>query len=63
MLYTVANLDKEKIEALQSLEKTLGKTLIAFSGKDLGVSALNDNELSQIREAEKKLGITLVAVK
>ncbi len=63
MLCTFANLDKEKIAAIQSLEKKLGKTIIAFSCRDIGISPLKNDEIAQIRESEKKLGVSLVAVK
>ncbi len=63
MVCTFANLDKEKVAAIQSLETKLGKTIIAFSCKDLDVSPLKDDEIAQIKETEKKLGLALVAVK
>ncbi len=53
----------EKVEAIQSLGKKLGKTIIAFSCRDIGVSPLKDDELAQIRDTEKKMGVALVAVK
>ncbi len=62
MLCILAHLDKEKVSAVQSLEKKLGKTIIAFSCGDIGVSSLREDELAQIRDAEKKLGVALVAV-
>jgi hypothetical protein len=63
MLFTMANLDQKQLEAVQSLEKKLGKTVIAFSGKDLNATQLKDDELAQIREAEKQLKVALVAIK
>lgn len=63
MLCTLANLDNEKVAAIQSLEKKLGKTIIAFSCRDISASPLKDDEIAQIRETEKKLGLALVAVK
>lgn len=63
MYYTIASLDKNKIETVQSLEKKLGKTLVAFSSRDVAVTTLKDDELAQIKETEKKLGVALVAVK
>ncbi len=63
MLCTVANLDKRQLETVQSLEKKLGKTVIAFSCKDIQATQLKDDELAQIKEAEKQLGLALVAVK
>jgi hypothetical protein len=63
MLCTFATIDNEKVAAIQSLEKKLGKTIIAFSCKDLSVSPLKDEEISEIQAIEKKLGLALVAVK
>lgn len=63
MYYAVASLDREKLDTVQSLEKKLGKTLLAFSGKDISAAPLKDAELSEIKETEKKLGVTIVAVK
>ncbi len=63
MLCTFAQLDGEKLEAVQSLEKKLGKTVVAFSCKDVGITSLKDDEIAQLRDLEKKLGLTLVAVK
>ncbi len=63
MLCTLANLEKEKLEDIQSLEKSLGKTLIAFSCKDVNIVPLKEDELARIKQVEKKLNISLVAVK
>jgi hypothetical protein len=63
MLCTFANLDKEKLEAVQSLEKKIGKTLIAFACKEMSATSLEDNELAQIKEVEDKLGLSIVAIK
>jgi hypothetical protein len=59
----MAKLNEKQLEEVQSLEKKLGKTVIAFSCKDLNATQLKDGELAQIKEAEKKLGLSLVAVK
>jgi hypothetical protein len=63
MLCTMASLDKEKLEAVQSLEKKLGKTVLAFSCKDISATSLKEDEIAQIKEVEGKLGLALVAVK
>jgi hypothetical protein len=63
MLCTVANLDTPKLEAVQSLEKKLGRTLVAFSCKDIRVvNTLKEDEVAQIKQTEAKLGLALVAV-
>ena len=63
MLCSLASLDKEKIEAIQALEKKMGKTVLAFSCRDLKPDSLKDDEIAQIKEAESRLGLSLVAVK
>ena len=63
MLCTFAQLDGKKLKAVQSLEKKMGKTVVAFSCKDIGITPLKDEEIAQLRDLEKKLGVALVAVK
>jgi hypothetical protein len=63
MLCTLAKLEKDKLDDIQSLEKSLGKTLIAFSCKDINIVPLKEEELSKIKQVEEKLKISLVAVK
>jgi len=63
MLCSLASLDKEKVEAIQALEKKMGKTVLAFSCRDLKADTLKDDEIAQIKEAENRLGLSLVAVK
>ncbi len=63
MLCTLANLENDKLERVQSLEKKLGKTLIAFSCREMSIVPLKEDELSQIKQVEKKLNLSLIAVK
>ncbi len=63
MLCTVAQLEKNKLADIQALEKKLGKTLIAFSCKNVEIAKLKDDELIQIRLIEQKMHIALLAVK
>jgi hypothetical protein len=63
MLCTLSKLDKEKIGSIESVEKKIGKTLLAFSCKDASPEALTEGELTLIKETEKKLGVALVAVR
>ncbi len=63
MLCTLANLEKEKISEIQSLEKNIGKTLIAFSCKDISLEPVKESELAEIKRLEQKLAVSLVAVK
>jgi len=63
MLCSLSKIESTSLEAIQSLENNLGKTLLAFSCHDLNPAKIKDEELKQIHELEKKLGIVLVAVK
>jgi len=63
MLCSLASLDNDRVNAIQSLEKKIGKTLLAFSCKEMKIDTLKDEEIAQIKEAEHKLGVSLVAVK
>ena len=63
MLCSLATkINEETIAAISTLEKDLGKTLLAFQCHDLKPSELSDAELQRIKEVETKLGISLVAV-
>lgn len=63
MLCSLSKIESTSLEAIQSLENDLGKTLLAFSCHDLNPAEIKDEELKRINELEKKLGIVLVAVK
>ncbi len=47
---------------ISTLEKDLGKILLAFRCHDLKPSELSASELEKIKEVERQLGISLVAV-
>jgi hypothetical protein len=63
MMCSYASLDGGQLEALQSLEKKLGKVLLAFSCRDVNAEKLSDEELAELKKVEEKLGLALVAVK
>ncbi len=63
MLCTMAKLNDRQLEEIRSLEKKIGKTVIAFSCSDINATQLKDAELAQIKQTERKLGLALVAVK
>ncbi|MCR9140644.1 MAG: hypothetical protein NXI24_00115 [bacterium] len=62
MLYNVSKLDANKLEAVQRLEKDLGKTFIAFTPYDLKPADLSEAELARIKKLEDELSVSLVAV-
>ena len=63
MLCSLAtDVNDSSLQTITSLEKGLGKTVLAFKCHDLKPSTLTNDELSKVQDAEKKLGISLVAV-
>ena len=62
MLCSFSTLDNTNLEAIQALEKELGKMLLSFSCHDIESAVIDDEELSKISELEKNLGVGLVAV-
>jgi hypothetical protein len=62
MLCSLSNLDQDKINTIQTLEKETGKTLLAFSCKDFKPALLTNEQLEKIQKAEKELSLSLVAV-
>ncbi len=63
MICNLSRLDEPKIEAVRAVERKIGKTLLAFSCRDISPADLTVEELNQIREMENKLGLVLIAVK
>ena len=62
MLCSFSSLDNANLEAIQALEKELGKMLLSFACHDIEPTVIDDEALSKISELEKKLGVVLVAV-
>ena len=63
MICSLSNLKENDVKTITTLEKKLGKTLLAFSCHDLGADTLSEAELAEIQMLEKKMGMSLVAVK
>lgn len=62
MICSLSNLKEQDLDQIRSLEKELGKTLLAFSCHQSNVAALADAELGKIQLLENNLGISLVAL-
>ena len=56
-----STLDNANLEAIQTLEKEVGQTLLS-SCHDMCAGSDHDEALSKISALEKKLGVVLVAV-
>lgn len=63
MLCSYANkMEENALKTITSLEQELGKTLLAFQCNDLKPTGLSESELAKLQEAEKELGVSLVAI-
>lgn len=62
MLCSLSSLETEKIDAIQNLEKELGKTVLAFSCHDIKPAQLSAADLEKIQDLEKKLSLSIIAV-
>ena len=62
MICSFSNLEENVLDEIKTLEGKLGKSLLAFSCKDIKASSLETDELKEIQSLESKLGISLVAV-
>lgn len=62
MICALSNLADQELNAIQELENSIKKPLLAFSCHELKISDLSPDELAQIQNLENRLGISLVAV-
>lgn len=64
MLCSIATkLDESDVHAIESLEKDLGTTVLAFACHRLDAADLSAEQLARVEELEHKLGVALVAVR
>jgi len=64
MLYSFSsNLGPEDFKAINALEQELATPLLAFARLDLNASEVTPAQLARIQDLEKRLGMSLVAVK
>jgi hypothetical protein len=62
MMCALSRLDEGKLAAIQTFEKKLGKTILAYECHDIKPAKLSMEEMAQLAETEEKLGVVLVAV-
>ncbi|MCL5256595.1 MAG: hypothetical protein M1319_02225 [Chloroflexi bacterium] len=63
-VWTYAHLDPSQEQELKQAEQAVGDgVLIAFSETPITTSDLTQEQLDKVHDAEKKLGVTLVAVR
>lgn len=63
MLYSLsAKLEQKELDSIRTLERDLGKPVLAFSALPAEPAAVGPEQLAKVREVERSLGITLVVV-
>ncbi|WP_028580861.1 hypothetical protein [Desulfogranum japonicum] len=63
MLCSIApDVAQDSLKAINDLEKDLGRPILAYSCNALSAAELSEEQVAKIKEAEEKLGLTLVAV-
>lgn len=63
MICSLSKLDEKKLADVRAMEQKMGKPLLAYTCHDVLPAELTEQELSQLSNLEKTLGIYLVAVK
>ncbi len=61
-LYSLAGLGNDQLQQIKTLEKQLGRTVLAFRGHDANLAKLSSEQLESLRNAESELGLTLIAL-
>jgi len=63
VLYSIAALKSEELEAIQNLERRLGKRVLALKQLSIEFDDLSENDLAEIQLLEVELGLAIIAVK
>ncbi|MCD4737346.1 MAG: hypothetical protein K8R53_14980 [Bacteroidales bacterium] len=61
-MFTFSKLSKENMDAINAAEGKLGVTLIAFSEEGTKYAELSEDAVKELKDLEKKLGLSLVAL-
>jgi len=63
MLYSFADIEPDKLDAIKAIEQEIGSPLLAMQPVDLNPAALDSKKLAKLKTLEEELGVVLVAVK
>lgn len=62
MLWAFSSLKDKQMKSIKELEEKMRVTLLAFSGMNIKYANLSEEDLKVLLQAEKDLGVSLVAV-
>lgn len=63
MLYPLATLEAEKLQAVQDLETEIGSPIVALSAVKTASADLSQDKLDKLKSLENELDVVLVAVR
>lgn len=63
MLYPLASLETEKLNAIRALERDIGSPVVALAEVEADSASLPEDQLKKLQELEEELGVVLVAVR
>lgn len=63
MLYSFADIETDKLDAIKAVEHEIGTPLLAMQQVDISPAALDSKKLAKLKSLEDELGVVLVAVR
>ncbi len=63
MLYPIAELEADKLNAVRELEKEIGSPVVALTAVEADTVTLPKDQLEKLQALEDKLDVVLVAVR
>lgn len=63
MLYPIASLEDDKLNAIQALENEIGGPVVALAELQTNTADLAREKLEKLQELEQELGVVLVAMR
>jgi hypothetical protein len=63
MLYSIASLNEKELDAVQTLEKQIGKRVLAMKPLEIEFDNLAEDDVAAIQMLEVDTGLVIVAVK
>ncbi|WP_170326521.1 hypothetical protein [Ruegeria arenilitoris] len=63
MLYPLATLEADKLNAVRALEQEIGRPVVALAAVDADTANLPQDDLKKLQALEDELDVVLVAVR
>ena len=63
MLYPIASLEDDKLNAIHALEKEIGGPVVALTALETDTAELAQEKLKKLQALEEELGVVLVAMR